>query len=66
MRNRFKEYSVRKQLDLVFHGRDDVIRTLNKQYTVRNEPAHDYRKLPPETKDLPGLIGEWEKLVDRF
>ena len=63
---RIKDYSVRKQLDLVFHGRDDVIRTLNKQYTVRNESAHDYRKLPPETKDLPGLIGEWEKLVDEF
>ncbi len=61
---RIKDYPVRKQLDLVFHGRDDVIKTLNRQYTVRNEAAHDHRKLPPEAKDLPGLIGEWEKLVD--
>ena len=66
LQERIKDYSVRKQLDLVFHTSDDVIRTLNKQYTVRNESAHDYRKLPPETKDLPGLIGEWERLVDRF
>lgn len=64
--DRIKDYPVRKQLELVFHGRDDVIRTLNKQYTVRNDAAHDYKKLPPEAKDLPRVIGEWESLVDRF
>ena len=61
-----KGYSVRKRLELVFHGRPKLINSLKDRYDVRNDAAHDYRKLPSEVNDLPVLIQEWEDLVDEF
>ena len=66
LREGLKGFSVRKRLELVFHGRPKLLGSLNQQYDVRNDAAHDYRKLPAEVKDLPALIQTWEDLVDKF
>ena len=66
LREGLKGFSVRKRLELVFHGRPKLILSLKDQYDVRNDAAHDYKKLPPEVNDLPALIQEWEDLVDDF
>lgn len=61
-----KGFSVRRRLELIFHGQAEVVRSLKKSYDVRNESAHDYKKLPPEVNDLSGVLQEWEDLVDKF
>lgn len=61
-----KGYSVKRRLELVFHGRPKLIGSLKERYDLRNEAAHDYKKLPPEVDDLSALIQEWEELVEKF
>ncbi len=61
-----KGLPVRQRLELVFHGDEKIIATLNRSYDVRNEAAHDHKKLPPEVDDLPSLLQDWEDLVDKF
>ena len=66
MNKELKRASVRQKLDLIFHGRDAVRASLDKDYTVRNEAAHNYRMLPPEAKDVGAFLQKLQKLVDEF
>lgn len=61
-----KVISVRRRLDLIFHGKQAVLKSLLKEYTVRNEAAHDYKLLPKEAKDVSAWLKELEDLVDEF
>jgi len=61
-----KEYSVRKRMDLIFDGNPEIRGKLDKDYTVRNEAAHNYKKLPNEAKDVSIWLQKLEDLVDRF
>lgn len=61
-----KDFSVRKRLDLIFHERPDVSKQLNKDYTVRNDAAHNYKNIPKEAKDVSQWLQHLEDLVDHF
>ncbi len=61
-----KGIPVRRRLDLIFHGNQAVLSSLHKEYTVRNEAAHDYKSLPSEAKDVSVWLKELEDLVDKF
>jgi hypothetical protein len=65
LKDNIKALPVRRRLDLVFHERPDVRATLDKDYTVRNEAAHDYR-LPSEAKDVSAWLNKLQDLVDEF
>ena len=66
LKESLKYYAVKKRLELIFHGKPRVIGALKHQYDVRNDAAHDYKKLPPEVSDLPSLLQEWEDLASMF
>lgn len=61
-----KAMSVRRRLDLIFHGKQAILNLLHKEYTVRNEAAHDYKLLPSEAKDVSVWLKELEDLVEKF
>jgi hypothetical protein len=61
-----KGIPVRRRLDLIFHNNQAVLSSLHKEYTVRNEAAHDYKWLPSEAKDVSAWLKELEDLVDGF
>ena len=61
-----KGIPVRRRLDLIFHDDQAVLNSLHKEYTVRNEAAHDYKSLPREAKDVSVWLKELEDLVDKF
>lgn len=52
LRDSVKEYSVRRRLEFIFFDRPTIINKLNKDYSVRNEIAHEYKPLPKEARDV--------------
>lgn len=51
---------------VIFHQNPAVRAWLNKEYTVRNDTAHNYKLVPKEAKDLSALLEELEELVAKF
>ena len=66
LKDSVKEYSVRKRLDFIFYNKPQIISKLNKDYTVRNDIAHEYKPLPKEARDVANWLQELEELVDDF
>jgi hypothetical protein len=66
LKENVKNFPMRRRLDLIFHENHTVRASLDKEYTVRNEAAHDYKLLPKEAKDISVWLRELEALVDRF
>ena len=66
LKENVKNFPVRRRLDLIFHEKPSVRTSLNKEYTVRNEAAHDYKQLPREAKDISVWLRELEDLVEKF
>jgi hypothetical protein len=66
LKENVKNFSVRRRLDLIFHENASVRGSLNKEYTVRNEAAHNYKLLPQEAKDISVWLKELEDLVEKF
>ncbi|HEX4767450.1 MAG TPA: hypothetical protein VH414_14355 [Lichenihabitans sp.] len=66
LKESFRRFPVKSRLELIFHRNPRLISSLKNQYDVRNDAAHDYKKLPPEVNDLPSLLQEWEDLVTKF
>ena len=66
LQENLKEYPVRKRLDLIFHGKPKILSALNKDYTVRNDAADDYKNLPAEAKDVSNWLAHLEGLLDEF
>lgn len=65
LKENVKNFPVRRRLDLIFHGNHKVLAGLQKDYTLRNDAAHDY-KLPAEAREVSGWLGKLEELVDKF
>lgn len=66
LRKEAKRASVRQKLDLIFHAKPVVRNGLDKDYSVRNEAAHNYSMLPPEAKDVSAFLRKLQTLVDDF
>jgi hypothetical protein len=66
LKENVKNLPVRRRLDLIFHQDYFVRASLEKEYTVRNEAAHDYKLLPKEAKDISVWLRELEELVEKF
>ncbi|NVZ19784.1 hypothetical protein HX794_09085 [Pseudomonas costantinii] len=66
LRDALKDYPVRKRLDLIFNANHKVREKLDKDYTVRNEAAHNYKALPSEVKSVSDWLGGLEELIDKF
>ena len=66
LKENVKSLTVRKRLDLIFHSKDKTRNALDKDYSVRNEAAHNYKKLPPEARELSEWLMKLEKIVDEF
>ncbi len=66
LKENMKNMSVRRRLDLIFHEKPLERVTLDKEYTLRNDAAHDYKLLPKEAKDISLWLGKLEDLVDGF
>jgi hypothetical protein len=65
LQENIKNFPVRQRLELVFHANPATRNLLDREYTVRNEAAHDYR-LPTEAKDVSAWLQKLEDLVDKF
>jgi len=61
-----KDIPVRRRLDVIFHADAAVRGTLDKDYSVRNEAAHNYKKLPSEAKNIADWLAKLELLVSKF
>lgn len=61
-----KEYPVRKRLELIFHTDPEARAQLDKDYTVRNEAAHNYKQLPQNARDISAWVQKLEELVNKF
>ncbi len=66
LKENVKNFPVRRRLDLIFHDIPSVRGSLDREYTVRNEAAHDYKLLPREAKDISVWLKDLEDLVDKF
>jgi hypothetical protein len=65
LKDNVKNLSVLRRLDLIFHDHPTVRASLDKEYTVRNEAAHDY-KLPNEARDVSEWLERLEALVSQL
>ena len=66
LKDNIKEYPVRRRLDLIFHGNPTMISKLNKDYNLRNDIAHEYKRLPVEARDISAWLEQLEALVTNF
>ena len=53
------------QFEYLFKDRG-TLDDLNKDYEIRNEAAHNYKKLPAEVRDVSAWLDHLEGLVDKF
>lgn len=58
--------SLRSQLDIIFHSDPKLRSKLDDDYTVRNEVAHNYKRLPPEAQDIVTWLEILEDTVEKF
>ena len=61
-----KAFSLRKKLEVIFFKDRGTLDDLNKDYEIRNEAAHNYKKLPAEVRDVSAWLDHLEGLVDKF
>lgn len=66
LKDNVKAFPVRRRLDLIFHTDQATRSQLNKDYDVRNDAAHEYKKLPREAKDISAWLHDLEALVTKF
>ncbi|MGM4877060.1 hypothetical protein AB7645_38160 [Bradyrhizobium sp. 956_D2_N1_5] len=58
--------SLRAQLDIIFHSDPKLRSKLDENYTVRNDVAHNYKRLPPEAQDIVTWLQSLEDVVEKF
>lgn len=66
MKENIRTVSVRDRLDLIFNSDQKIRDSLDDDYTMRNEAAHNHKILPRNAIDISAWIQKLEDLVDRF
>lgn len=66
IRQNMGNFSLRRKLEIIFQSDPATLSTLNKDYDIRNEAAHNYKRLPPEARDVSAWLEGLERLVDRY
>ncbi|HTE76285.1 MAG TPA: hypothetical protein VK653_06030 [Xanthobacteraceae bacterium] len=66
LKEKVKTIPMRTRLDLIFHAMPPIRASLQREYNVRNEAAHDYKMLPKEARDISAWLAGLEDLVDKF
>jgi hypothetical protein len=61
-----KGVPLRKRLDMIFHANQKTRASLDKDYELRNDAAHNYKMLPGEARDISEWLKKLEDLVDLF
>ena len=61
-----KAVPIRKRLDMIFHANSNMRISLDKDYELRNDAAHNYRALPSEARDISLWLQKLEALVEKF
>lgn len=58
------DMSLRKMLEIIYHGKPDFLRSLNESYDIRNDSVHGNKSLPKEAKDVEIFIQKLVELAD--
>jgi hypothetical protein len=66
LKENLKNFTVRRRFDLIFHTNPAARAGLDKNYTVRNDVAHNYKLLPKEAKNISAWLQSLEDLVAKF
>jgi hypothetical protein len=66
LQDNLKNVPVRRRLDLIFHEKPGVRAGLDRDYELRNDVAHNYKKFPTEARDLSGWLAGLEELAEKF
>lgn len=61
-----RAFSVRRKLEVIFFGNQPTLNQLYRDYDLRNEVAHNYKKLPAEVSDISTWLEHLEDLVGKF
>ncbi|KPF99809.1 hypothetical protein IP86_08360 [Rhodopseudomonas sp. AAP120] len=61
-----KAFSLRKKLEVIFFADPVTLNQLNRDYDLRNETAHNYKKLPTEVSDVSAWLDHLESLANKF
>jgi hypothetical protein len=61
-----KSFALRKKLEVIFHSDAKTLHSLNDDYDLRNDAAHNYAKLPREARDISAWLAGLEGLTDKF
>jgi hypothetical protein len=62
----FSPFSVRRKLEVIFFTDQATLGRLNKDYELRNDESHNYKKLPRDVSDVSAWLDHLETLVDKF
>jgi hypothetical protein len=66
LKENIKSLSLRRKLELIFHGDKAILESLHRDYDIRNDATHNYKLLPAEARDISAWLDHLEKLVDRY
>ena len=66
IREHIKSFSVRRKLEVIFFANQSTLNKLYKDYEIRNEAAHNYKKLPAEVSDVSAWLEHLDDLVGNF
>lgn len=58
--------SLRKILDVVFHQDPKIRQELDSDYSIRNEAAHNYQKLPGNARDISNWLKKLQNIISNF
>jgi hypothetical protein len=57
---------IRRRLHIIFHADAKKRSTLDEDYELRNEAAHNYKMLPRKARDISQWLKQLEELVEGF
>ena len=60
VKDNVKAFSIRRKLEVIFQANPAKLTALNKDYDIRNEAAHNYKKLPSEAREHTAWLDELE------
>lgn len=66
LRENLNSLTVGRHLDLIFHARPAVRASLQRDYVVRNEAAHENKYLPKKANYVSNWLRSLEELVGKF